>query len=213
MKGRIDSSETGIAVSNPDKDQGHIEGLRDVLIAEAMRILETDGLEALSLRAVARAAKVSHAAPYRHFADKDALLAAVSARGFLALAAAMEAAAAGIDDPFRRRSRIGIAYVRYALDHPARYRLMFGPTIAGKRRFPELVEAGERSFRRCRQMMADVAGPAERADEALIERRAIAIWSLVHGLASLLIDDTVTLPGPDDLAIDERISAVLKIAP
>ncbi|HOV04694.1 MAG TPA: helix-turn-helix domain-containing protein, partial [Kaistiaceae bacterium] len=87
-------------MSNPDKDQGHAEGLRDVLIAEAMRILETDGLEALSLRAVARAAKVSHAAPYRHFADKDALLAAVSACGFLALAEAMEAAAAGIDDPF-----------------------------------------------------------------------------------------------------------------
>ena len=183
--------------------------LKDRLIEVADEILEAEGLDALTLRAAARAAGVSHMAPYRHFEDKDALLAAVSAKGFAALAAAMDQAFANTADPTRREAAIGIAYVTFALRHPARYRLMFGPAISDKRRFPELVAAGERSFAECRAMIERRASDVERVDADLIERRAIAVWSTVHGLASLLIDQTVTLPGPQEQTIEEKIAAIL----
>lgn len=183
--------------------------LKERLIQVADEILEAKGLEALTLRAAARAAGVSHMAPYRHFEDKDALLAAVSAKGFAALAEAMGQAFANTPDPARKGAAIGVAYVTFALKHPARYRLMFGPAIPDKRRFPELVAAGDRSFGHCRAMVERRASDAERADTDLMERRAIIVWSMVHGLASLLIDRTVTLPGPDEMAIEEKIAAVL----
>lgn len=183
--------------------------LKERLIAEADRILETEGLDALTLRAAARAAGVSHMAPYRHFEDKDALLAAVSAKGFAALAEAMGQAFTNTADPAHKAAAIGIAYVTFALKHPARYRLMFGPTITDKRRFPELVAAGDRSFGHCRAMVERRASEAERADTDLMDRRAIVVWSMVHGLASLLIDRSVALPGPDEMAVEEKIAAIL----
>src|SRR5262245_38330568 len=89
------------------------------VLQAAGEILEKQGLDALTMRALARRAKVSHNAPYRHFPDREALLAALAAEGFDRLAQAQEAAAGG------GVRAMGEAYVRFALAHPQRFRLMF----------------------------------------------------------------------------------------
>ena len=181
---------------------GSGKGLKLRLIAMARRVLERDGLEALTLRAAARAAGVSHMAPYRHFKDKDELLAAVAEEGFRELAAYMDTMAAS-GDP--RAS--GIAYVNFALDNPALYRLMFGAGLPSPARFPELFAAGAEAFRH--SLPASGTGVLDTVSGET-PASAIARWSIVHGLASLAIDGRVTLPpkGPER---DARIAAVLQL--
>src|SRR5258708_30887150 len=104
------------------------------------------GAQGFSLREVARRARVSEAAPYWHFANKEALLAAIAEAGFVALAAALEAVRDRIKEPGRRLRELGIAYVRFALAHPAHLRLMFVPEIADKASSPGLKSAAERAF-------------------------------------------------------------------
>src|SRR4051794_25037940 len=104
----------------------HHGDLRRALVEEALRTIERDGVSALTLRAVGSQLRVSRTALYRHFADKSALLAAVARDGFvmlrLALVAGSEAAAGG-DAGF---DAMGLAYIEFALAHPAHYRVMFG---------------------------------------------------------------------------------------
>ncbi len=179
-------------------------GLKLQLIAMARRLLERDGLAALTLRAAARDAGVSHMAPYRHFKDKDELLAAVAEEGFRELAEFMDRPAAASDD--RRAS--GIAYVSFALDNPALYRLMSGAGLSSPERFPGLLAAGAGAFQHC--LAASSAGASGFAGGET-PAAAVAMWSIVHGLASLAIDGRVTLPpkGPER---DARIAAILQMA-
>src|SRR5919106_3067320 len=95
----------------------HHGDLRTALLQTAAKILEKQGLVALSLRELARLAGVSHNAPYRHFPDRDSLLAALAAEGFELLGDALQS---------RPRREMGEAYVEFALAHPERFRLMFG---------------------------------------------------------------------------------------
>jgi AcrR family transcriptional regulator len=97
---------------------------------QAEALIVERGPQGFSLREVARRARVSEAAPYWHFANKEALLAAIAEAGFVALAAALEAVRDRIKEPGRRLRELGIAYVRFALAHPVHLRLMFGPEIA-----------------------------------------------------------------------------------
>ena len=103
----------------------HHGDLRRALVEAAERILENEGPSALSLRAVAREAGVSAAAPYHHFKDKNELLAAIAQEGFELLAQAMREGAAHEEDPRRRLNALGVAYVRFARDNPALYNLMY----------------------------------------------------------------------------------------
>src|SRR2546430_6260512 len=96
----------------------HHGDLRRTLIDAALRIVEQVGPGALSLRELARHAGVSHAAPYRHFASREALLAALAAEGFRGLGAEMAALASDGGDPLARFAALGLAYVRYAVAHP-----------------------------------------------------------------------------------------------
>jgi AcrR family transcriptional regulator len=170
--------------------------LRRRLIECSAHILERKGLAALTLRAAARAAGVSHMAPYRHFADKDALLAAVAETGFRALAADMGVVAAMPHAPEAKMRAIGGAYVAFALSRPALYRLMFGPTLIDRAGFPDLAAAGDAAFGRCLEAVAAARGMSP--DDESVRTAAIATWALVHGLASLLIDGRITLPDDPD---------------
>ncbi len=154
--------------------------LAAALLRAAEALIVERGPQGFSLREVARRARVSEAAPYWHFANKEALLAAIAEAGFVALAAALEAVRGRIKEP-------GIAYVRFALAHPAHLRLMFGPEIADKAASPGLKAAAERAFGLLVAGIADAqrAGRARRGDA---EEMAVAAWSLVHGLSALLID-------------------------
>ncbi len=108
----------------------HHGDLRRTLIDAALRAVERRGPDAVTLRGVARDAGVSQAAPYNHFADKDALLAAVAAEAFQRFAAALDRAGAAASSPRARAAALGRAYVGFAHAHAALFRLMFGPALA-----------------------------------------------------------------------------------
>lgn len=170
----------------------HHGRLRDALLDAAAELLASHGAHALTLREVARAAGVSHAAPYHHFASLDELLAELSARGFDALARSMEQAAQAADS---RAALLGIcvAYVRHARADPQRFKLMFGPLLARKAEFPALEEAAARSFNALlgaarRHVAHRGADGATKATDAAAVRLALAGWSLAHGLSHLAVD-------------------------
>lgn len=113
---------------------------------------------------------MSHNAPYRHFPDREALLAALATEGFLELAERLQG---------RGGKELGEAYVRFALEHPQRFRLMFGGALrAGK--YPELQQQARATFAKLQGAFAGLGTDAEFA--------AAAAWSLVHGLAQLILD-------------------------
>jgi AcrR family transcriptional regulator len=143
---------------------------------------------ALSLRELARRLGVSHAAPYRHFSDKDALLVAIATDGFERLTAALEAAAAQREGaPLDRLVEIGWAYVHFALSHPQYFRVMFGKPLSGQVMLPASAAAGRRAFDVL--LRAISAGQAAGEMEAgNVWELATAAWAQVHGLATLLLD-------------------------
>jgi AcrR family transcriptional regulator len=158
----------------------HHGNLREALLQAADNLLAQSGSVGLSLRDVARAAGVSHAAPYHHFASLDHLLAAVAERGFDQLAQAMQVAMAEADTR-ERLLQIAEAYVRCALAHPVRFRLMFGPLLARKALYPNLAAASQRAF----GLLSEAACAH---DPRQGPELALTGWSLSHGLASLMID-------------------------
>lgn len=184
------------------------EYLNQRLIKVARSILETEGLEALTLRAAARSAGVSHMAPYRHYESKDDLLAAVAEEGFADLTAAMDNTVDGAADAQLRLRALVRAYLTFALSNPALYRLMFGANLPNRSRFPRLVAACHECCSRC----IAVVGPEAGSDgkDLPLPRKAVAAWSFVHGLASLAIDGLVPLPDKADPAFVEEVDALLE---
>jgi len=148
----------------------HHGDLPPALLRAAGKILEKEGVGGLSLRELARRAGVSHNAPYRHFPDRDALLAALATEGFALLRETLE-------------SRVGpdsaAAYVRFALERPQRFRLMFGGQVAYDR-YPELREQANAAHAGLERQFSQYGTEAGVA--------AAAAWSLVHGLSHLLLD-------------------------
>src|SRR5260221_1396105 len=122
-------------------------GLGAALLRAAEALIVERGPQGFSLREVARRARVSEAAPYWHFANKEALLAAIAEAGFVALAAALEAVRDRIKEPGRRLRELGIAYLRFPLAHPPHLRLMFRPQIAHKAASPPLKAAPQHASR------------------------------------------------------------------
>jgi AcrR family transcriptional regulator len=165
----------------------HHGDLPRALVAAALELLSTHGPAGLTLRGAARKAGVSEAAPYRHFADKEALLATVAEQGFLALTSEVRASTDGIEDPLQAFRAHGLAYVRFALDHPHHYRVMFGPEVHDKQAFPHLFEAAMLSY----EGLFNGITACQEAGEILhadVEELSVAAWSVVHGLSSLVID-------------------------
>ncbi|MBV9511645.1 MAG: TetR/AcrR family transcriptional regulator [Caulobacteraceae bacterium] len=152
----------------------HHGDLRRALLDAAITIIERDGANAMTLRAVAREAGVSPAAPYHHFKDKGDLLHDVAKEGFRQLYQAMAAAS----DPQSR----SIAYVEFAHEHPALYRVMYD-CARNMERLPTSVEVLDASAQLMRQALIDAsAGDMHELDLALT---AIAAWSAAHGLAEM----------------------------
>jgi len=183
--------------------------LKEHLIAAGENILERQGLDGLTLRATARAAGVSHMAPYRHFDDKDSLLAAIAERGFCALTEAMDDATENINKPKERLQAIGTAYVMFAHHHPAMYRLMFGAAISDKSRFSKLVETGKYAYSKCSDAVAACHSGKNRLNNKALMHKSVATWALVHGLASLVIDAIIPLPEHDRTSTEKMIGSIL----
>lgn len=168
----------------------HHGDLRTALLREGIGLLQESGPEALTLRKLAQRLGVSAMAPYRHYPDKDALLAAIAADGFRQLQARLEAAETAGDPARSPLLREGIAYVMFALEQPALFRLMFG-TNRPKGRDPELDSARAAAFAALmRHMRAGAPEPARAV-------RARGCWALVHGVASLLLDGLLQIPADE----------------
>jgi len=158
----------------------HHGDLRNALLEAARSILEEQDLSELSLRAVARRAGVSHAAPYRHFPNHEALLVELAMEGFSELRQEIASAAASLDAESDRIAKIGAAYMRFVARRPALASLMFGPQLPNRDSFPKLGE------------MADAIGNeigTALHDSAL----GLAVWAAVHGLAMLILRNVVDL--------------------
>jgi len=166
----------------------HHGDLPRALLDAALRLVETRGTRALTLRAAARVAGVSQAAPYRHFTNKEALLAAVAEDGFRAMAATIREAAAGSGGrPLERLRAVGLGYVGFATSRPSQFRLMFGREMSDRDAHPSLRQAAGEIF----QLLLDSIADCQRAGVVRSgEPRDLALtaWSTVHGLSALLID-------------------------
>jgi AcrR family transcriptional regulator len=177
------------AVAASESTPYHHGALRDALLDAAERVLERDGLSGLTLRAVAREAGVSHAAPTHHFGDLTGLVSELAAIGFRQFNAAMAAAGASATAPLEQAMARAKAYVAYAQAHPGMYGLMFRTERLDMTR-PSLCEAAEASF-------AGLAGAIGANRQEQISKEALSLgqaadiaraWSLVHGFTMLLLD-------------------------
>lgn len=181
----------------PKRRTYHHGDLRNALIAASLEAIADDGVEAFTMRDAARRAGVSPGAPYRHFGDRDDLLAAVAADCAERLGAAMDAAAATASpgDVLAVFRASGVAYVRFAVAHPAHFRVMNLPAVAA--RMPPHARAGIEDWRtnaRAGLLAAQQAGVigSEPVDSILL-----AANCMVHGLAHLIVDGHAPFAGID----------------
>jgi AcrR family transcriptional regulator len=156
--------------------------LRERILQTAEALLQAEGLQALSLREVARRAGVTHQAPYHHFADRESILSELMTRGFDELARRLTRANAATTGQRQNLLLAGAAYVGYALEHPGVFRIMFRRELCDARRFPAAMAASDRAYQELLRLVALQHGGAR--DPALVS----TYWALVHGLAGLLID-------------------------
>ena len=170
--------ETGSAQARPY----HHGDLSRALIEAARRILEAEGPAALSLRAVAREAGVSPAAPYHHFKDKTELLEAVAHEGWEAVGQAITAARHSSADPAEALGAIGLAYLHFARDNPALYRLMYD-TSRDRTSMPE--HENEEDSGLANVQGALIEAGADPTDELELQLATVASWCAVHGLAEM----------------------------
>jgi AcrR family transcriptional regulator len=185
----------------------HHGDLKAALVESAVEILRKEGLEALTLRAVARKAGVTQAAPYRHFADRRALMAAVAEVGFQRLQQAMLAAMQGAQGRLGLKG-VALGYIRFALENEAEYRLMFGPEVAVTDDFASLRDTG----RSVLGFVATGIGQLQKAglvgpgDPNLM---AAATWATLHGLALLVLDKQTAGVAPDTNALIEEATRIM----
>jgi AcrR family transcriptional regulator len=170
---------------HPKKRGYHHGNLREALIEAALALIDEKGAAGFTFAEAARAAGVSPAAPYRHFRDRDALIAEVARRGFELFAKGLEDAwAAGRPKPLDAFNRLGRAYLAFAREEPAYFAAMFETGLSANQ-YPELREAGDRAFgvlrHACEAIVATL--PEHRRPPSMM--MALHIWSLSHGIAAL----------------------------
>jgi AcrR family transcriptional regulator len=170
----------------------HHGDLKNALIKAGVEILAREGLSGLSLRKVARLAGVSHAAPYAHFADKQALIAAISTEGFKQLYAQIESVrAAQEDNPSGLLTETAWATIQFAFIEPDRFKLMFSSVLNKEKDYPDFVESSQQNFRQlieivehCQNTNILKAGPSDLA--------AVSVWGVVHGLIMLVLEGQIS---------------------
>ena len=187
----------------------HHGDLRAALLVEAADMVSEGGVASVTMRAIGQRLGVSRAAPYRHFADKAALLDAVASAGFNRLKDRIQAIAGVAPGPsLERLQHLGEEYVRFALENPAHYRLMYGKEALTREDRPELREAANALF----EEFVDVIQAHQRSG-AIKQHdprtQAYVAWSAVHGLASLLIEGQIRAIVDVDELIRETTQTLL----
>ena len=191
-------------VPAPSEQHGDV---RRLVLDAAIAIIETDGADSLSMREVARQAGVSHQAPYHYFSDRSGIFAAISEEGFTGLAQAfrdvheteMPAAKAGF-----------IAYLNFSREHIGHFRVMFRNDICGVITHASTQTAADSAFEELRLMVARITGPEIDPNNAFTF--ATMLWSLSHGLATLVIDGPLPNKVPPGTNLEDQIQAVINLA-
>ncbi|MGA5319205.1 TetR/AcrR family transcriptional regulator [Streptomyces seoulensis] len=183
----------------------HHGDLRAACLRAARELLEEDGSAGLSLRAVARRAGVSATAPYRHYADRDALVSAVAAEGYRELAEYLAAAHPDPRTPDELAS-VAVAYVRFALDRPAMFRVMFAEPCD-----PDSEERVAATAAISGYVRGIVQGAFPGVDPDAL---ATTVWALVHGLAFLHLDGKLDSSTPEvvDAQVRAAVQALFSVA-
>jgi len=179
------------------KDSYHHGDLKAVILGQAAALVAERGADGISLRELARAAGVSHAAPAHHFTDRRGLFTALATEGYRMLAAALVDARPRFIDAAK-------AYVRFALEHPGHYEVMFDKSLYDDAD-PELVAAATAAGAELERGVGTLTDGHARDDPG---GAALAAWSLVHGFSLLWLNDAVDTKG-DPIATVERLSAML----
>jgi AcrR family transcriptional regulator len=171
--------------------QYHHGDLKNSLIQAGMEILAQEDLGALSLRKAANRAGVSHSAPYAHFADKKDLIAAISTEGFRQLYQRITGVVeAHPDEPDRRLIEVAWAYIQFALENNALFKIMFSGILEEEEKYPELVKISRENFGQLVQLVHDCqqAGLFRPGPTDVL---ALSVWSLMHGFVSLLLEKQI----------------------
>lgn len=185
------------------------DGLRSRLLASALDFLQRAGPDGLSLREIARSCGVSQTAPYHYFRSKEELLAAVAEEGFRRLSRCLLPVVSRGGNPAERLTAGAIAYVRFALDNPAHYRVMFGPRVANPKDHAGLRVASESTYELFRSTVAE--GARALGSQELGETFALTSWSMLHGVASLLIEKRMGMTGLPPRPPDQLIASMCDV--
>ncbi len=176
----------------------HHGDLRRAILAATLDIIDSDGLDAVSLRAVARELGVSEAAPYHHFTGKQELLAVLAADAYGAFGQHLAAAIAAVGpEPLERLRALVRAYIRYGLESRGRYRLMFGEHMIELAAYPDVAAAGRPTRLILEETVAACVGP-ECTDSIALEN---TVWAVAHGITSL-VGEAEIMAGSDASSID-----------
>jgi AcrR family transcriptional regulator len=187
----------------------HHGDLKNALIQAGIEILSEQGLQALSLRKVALRAGVSHAAPYAHFTDKQALIAAISTEGYRQLYDCLAAAVEQYrTDPLRQLIEAAWAYVQFALREPAHFKITLSGMVEKEQEYPAFVEMTQKAFR----LVVEVAEACQQAGilkPGPAEQMAVSVWSTVHGFASLILEGQISSSLVNHLSLRDMLIYVL----
>ncbi|MGD8404060.1 MAG: TetR/AcrR family transcriptional regulator [Anaerolineales bacterium] len=170
----------------------HHGDLKNALIKAGTEILASKGLGGLSLRQVAKQAGVSHAAPYAHFKDKQALIAAISTEGFKQLYSQIESVKKTHQaEPETLLIETAWSYVQFALNEPDRFKLMFSSMLEKEKEYPDFVEISQDNFQQLVEIvkLCQQANILKGGDSDLI---ALSVWGTVHGFVSLLLEGQIS---------------------
>jgi AcrR family transcriptional regulator len=196
-----------MSIDKDDDEPGrrgyHHGNLREALIKAALDLITEKGLAGFTIAEAARAAGVSAAAPYRHYRDRDALMADVAVRGFDALEKSLKSAwSGGKPTPVKALENAAHAYLAFARREPAQFAAMFEAGLSFEI-YPQLRDAGERAFAVVREACAAVASAMPDGQRPPVAMMALHVWSQTHGVAALFARGDAArraIPmSPDDL--------------
>jgi len=189
----------------PKKKTYHHGDLKNALINAGVEILAKEGVSGLSLRKVASKAGVSHTAPYSHFADKQALIAAISTEGFRQLYERVEAVAEEYKTrPSRQLVEVAWSYVQFAMDDRDRFKVMFSGVLEKEKEYPEFVAESQKNFQLVKMIVeANQAAGVLRSGPS--DLMALSAWGIIHGFIMLLLEGQISHAVLEQLSLREMV--------